>query len=274
MTDPTPSALADGQRPGCTAPAKPGLSLRAQSWWLLIIIAAAIVCGWRILSKTDSTFVVTGSSFGSGPAITQDRPLAGPIHGVTANAIHLRIVHGDRAGLQITAPADCQQRIETQVQGDHLSINLLSGLYPDDMVVTIITPGISTLRLSDSSTADIAGLDGEACVVDLADSSHAMVSGSAGSVQVRLSGSSKADLAKVAAGHWDIICTDESTCIIAGKAQAATMTASDESTIEARTLQCDVVQATASGESSIHLGRAASLQQTSSDDSSISTESP
>jgi hypothetical protein len=217
-------------------------------------------------------FFFGGPEHGSGPVTSEDRPPGGPIRAVVAgNALRLSIVQGEKASVQVTAPADVLPRIVTRLDGDTLYIELQSGSYTGDMVVTITTPGISSLHLGGTCTAEVSALSGDCCDIRLSGASRARLRGTAELARIQVAGSSRADLAEVVAGSWEVGCTGASTCVIAGPARRADVKASGASTIDASALQVEQAQARAAGASTIRLGRTGSLRQAASGASTITT---
>jgi len=239
-------------------------------------------------------FFFRGTAYGSGPMTSEDRPPGGPISAVVAgNAMRLTIVQGEQASVRVTAPADVLPRIKTRLDGNTLYIELQSGSYIGDMKVTIITPGISSLHLGGSCTAEVSGLSGDCCDIrlsgasrctaevsglsgdccdiQLSGASRATLRGTAGLARIQVAGSSRADLAEVAAGSWEVGCAGASTCVIAGPARRAELNASGASTIDARGLQAEQAHAQSAGASTIRLGRTGALRQATSGASTITT---
>ncbi len=256
-------------------PLEPRMSMLERSVWLTTAVVATITAICLSSSGCILRAGSWGATYGSGPVTSEDRPLIGPVRSViVGNAMRVQVMQAKNTSLRITAPADVLPRIETRLDGDTLSIDLLSGSYSGNIVVIITTPVIRDMHLSGACTAEVAGLAGDRCDIELSGASQATVRGAAGQAHVQVSGASRAELAGVSASRWQVDCSGASTCVLAGSAQDAGLEASGASTIDAHRLQAKHADAQADGASTIRLGRVGSLRQETSGASTITAEHP
>jgi hypothetical protein len=149
--------------------------------------------------------VLSGCAIGGGPVVSQARAIGSFSELQVGGGIQVVMTIEPTERLQVHAPANLLDAVDTSVSGHVLTIDARRDFIANDPIrVTLAGPGIDRLVSREGARVVVTGLDVDALEVRAEGGSTVTVSGAAGSVRLTVDGGATADLARLVASTVDV----------------------------------------------------------------------
>lgn len=157
----------------------------------------------------------TGQTVGVGEVVSQSRKLGSFMRISCTGTLDIEVVCGKAQSVTVTAQANLQSLIRTEVRGDTLTITEEGSLYTDKPLrVKVTCPTLDTISSRGTGSVIVSQLKAESLSVDLSGTGTITLSGTTETADLQLSGTGELDAEDLQAHEATAQCSGTGSLLV------------------------------------------------------------